>query len=126
MEHEAEGDPNLLSKDLPEIPTPYEPRTITPSLQTLEKAVAARIYFENIYFAILRKPPSREQRRQAMERELALMRISEEAKDEIRERWLQNESDYLRERRNRVDPSSFKKLKTIGHGEFQILYATVN
>ena len=34
---------------------------ITPSLAILEKAVS-RIYFENLYFPLLRHPPSREQR----------------------------------------------------------------
>jgi protein-serine/threonine kinase len=103
------------SKPLPEVP-PRPAPVIVPSLPTLEKAVAARIYFENLYFAILRKPPSREQRRRAMEKELAVMKLSPEAKQEVRERWTQNETDYLRDRRARVDPSAFVKLKTIGHG----------
>jgi hypothetical protein len=118
LEHDIDSIPaqRPASKPLPEVPlTP--PRIIAPSLPTLEKAVAARIYFENLYFAILRKPPSREQRRRALEKDLAVMRISPEAKQEIRDRWLQNETDYLRDRRARVDPSAFVKLKTIGHGK---------
>jgi protein-serine/threonine kinase len=115
LEHEAESDPQLLAKELPEVPV-QKSRLVTPSLATLEKAVAARIYFEGLYFAILRQPPSREQRRKALENELLQMRISDVAKQEIRERWFQNETNYLRDRRARVDPSSFVKLKTIGHG----------
>ena len=110
--------PGPVRKPLPEIPsTPPPPRVIIPSLPTLEKAVAARIYFENLYFAILRKRPSREERRRALETELAVMKIGPEAKQEIRDRWLQNETEYLRDRRAKVDPSAFIKLKTIGHGE---------
>lgn len=122
-EHEADdiqAQQSPRPKPLPEVPRKPEP-TIVPSLPTLEKAVAARIYFENLYFAILRKPPSREQRRRALEKELGAMRLSDEAKQEIRERWLQNETDYLRDRRAKVGPSAFVKLKTIGHGAFGVV-----
>ena len=95
----------------------YHPRMITPSLTTLEKAVAARIYFENLYFPLLRQPNFREQRRLAMERDMAEMSLSSEQKDHLRERWRQNESDYLRERRQKLNASAFVKLKTIGHGK---------
>ncbi|THH31776.1 hypothetical protein EUX98_g2388 [Antrodiella citrinella] len=96
-------------------------KVITPSLATLEKAVAARIYFENIYYALLRSPPSREQRRLAMEKEMMGLQMSEAQKDYLRERWRQNESDYLRERRKKVDVNAFVKLKTIGHGAFGVV-----
>ena len=92
------------------------PRVITPSLATLEKAVAARIYFENLYFPLLRQPSSREQRRQAMEKDMAEMQLRPEQKELLRTRWRQNETEYLRERRQKVDASAFVKLKTIGHG----------
>jgi hypothetical protein len=105
-EHDEEG------KILPDRP----PRQITPSLATLEKAVAARIYFENLYFPLLRHTPSREQRRLAMEKDMSEMRLSEAQKDILRARWRQNETDYLRDRRRKVDVSAFRKLKTIGHG----------
>jgi protein-serine/threonine kinase len=90
---------------------------INPSLTTLEKAVAARIYFENLYFPLLRQPNFREQRRIAMERDMAQMSLNPDQKDHLRERWRQNESDYLRERRQKLDASAFVKLKTIGHGK---------
>jgi protein-serine/threonine kinase len=93
-------------------------RVITPSLATLEKAVSARIYFENLYFPLLRHPPSREQRRLAMERDMLSMDLSDPRKDGLRARWRQNETEYLREQRRKVDVSAFVKLKTIGHGEF--------
>ena len=92
------------------------PRPITPSLATLEKAVSARIYFENLYFPLLRQPPSREQRRIAMENDMVTMRLSEDQKEALRAHWRQNETEYLRERRRKVDATAFIKLKTIGHG----------
>ncbi|KAL5528307.1 hypothetical protein ACEPAF_7443 [Sanghuangporus sanghuang] len=120
-EHEGEDDPDIGEKDIPEIPQQRTPRSINPSLQTLEKAVAAKIYFENLYFPLLRHPPSREQRRLAMEREMEEMRLSEDRKAELRKRWTQNETDYLRDRRRKVDVSAFVKLKTIGHGAFGVV-----
>jgi hypothetical protein len=91
---------------------------ITPSLATLEKAVAARIYFENLYFPLFRHPSSREQRKRAMEKDMAEMQLSHSQKEHLRARWRQNETEYLRERRQKVDASAFVKLKTIGHGQF--------
>ena len=91
-------------------------RTVTPSLATLEKAVAARIYFENLYFPLFRHPSSREQRKESMERDMVQMQLNQEQKEFLRARWRKNESDYLRERRQKVDVSAFVKLKTIGHG----------
>ncbi|KAF8160836.1 kinase-like protein [Crassisporium funariophilum] len=96
-------------------------RTITPSLATLEKAVAARIYFENLYFPLFRHPSSREQRKQSMERDMVEMQLSQGQKELLRARWQQNETDYLRERRQKVDASAFAKLKTIGHGAFGVV-----
>lgn len=102
---------------IPKRETPPAPRKpITPSLATLEKAVAARIYFENLYFPLLRHPPSREQRRMAMEKEMMALQLTEEQKDFIRGKWRRNETEYLRERRRKVDVNAFVKLKTIGHG----------
>ncbi|KAH8107922.1 kinase-like protein [Cristinia sonorae] len=121
-EHANENEFSVMDpdKDLPEVHhAPRKP--ITPSLATLEKAVAARIYFENIYFALLRHPPSREQRRVAMEKEMMSMQMSEAQKEYLRGRWRQNESDYLRERRRKVDVNAFVKLKTIGHGAFGVV-----
>ncbi len=116
-EHEQEYAAAMdADKEYPEIPTPVPMKPITPSLTTLEKAVAAKIYFENLYFPLLRHPPSREQRRIAMEKEMAAMQLSEAQKENIRRRWLQNETDYLRDRRRKVDVNAFVKLKTIGHG----------
>lgn len=103
-------------------PLPAPPRApITPSLTTLEKAVSARIYFENIYYTLLRSPPSRDQRRLALERELARLPWSEQQKALLRQQWRTNETEYLRERRRRVGASSFIKLKTIGHGAFGVV-----
>jgi hypothetical protein len=46
------------------------------------------------------------------------MGLSEPRKEDLRARWRQNETDYLRQQRQKVDVSAFVKLKTIGHGEY--------
>ncbi|KAL1743858.1 kinase-like domain-containing protein [Schizophyllum fasciatum] len=98
------------------------PRVISPSLATLEKAVSCRIYFENLYFPLLRQPPSREQRRLAMERDMTEMGLSPAQKEDLRARWRQNETDYLRDKRRKVDVTAFVKLKTIGHGKPELSF----
>lgn len=119
-EQEHEDDTVVrLEKDLPEEPGSRPKKPIAPSLATLEKAVAARIYFENLYFPLLRHTPAREKRRLAMEQEMMSMQLTEAEKNSLRDRWRQNETDYLRERRHKVDVSAFLKLKTIGHGNVQ-------
>ena len=111
-----ENDDQNLShlEEIPQVMAP--PRIIMPSLATLEKAVAARIYFENLYFPLFRHPSSREQRKECMERDMVQMQFNQAQKELLRARWRKNETDYLRERRQKVDASAFVKLKTIGHG----------
>ena len=118
LEHDQEHDPTLGEREMPQVIAPPPPRPIDPSLATLEKAVSARIYFENLYFPLLRHPPSREQRKLAMEREMAELQLSEHQKENLRTRWRQNETDYLRHQRCKVDATAFAKLKTIGHGSW--------
>jgi protein-serine/threonine kinase len=116
LEHEGDA----LSEDMPIPVVPAARQPITPSLATLEKAVSARIYFENLYFPLLRHAPSREQRRLAMERDMVEMQLNEKQKDNLRARWRRNETEYLRDKRRKVDASAFIKLKTIGHGIFNM------
>ncbi|KAJ6625905.1 kinase-like domain-containing protein [Mycena sp. CBHHK59/15] len=119
LQAHAEDEEHLL--DTPEAVEPPPRNPITPSLATLEKAVSARIYFENLYFPLFRHPPSREQRRLAMERDMMEMQLSQMQKENLRARWRQNETDYLRDRRRRIDVTAFRKLKTIGHGAFGVV-----
>ena len=94
---------------------------LRPSLTTVEKSVAAKIFFENLYYGILKKPRDRDTRKAGLERELASLRIPESSKDAIRAAWATNESEYLRDLRSRVTVNSFARLKTIGHGAFGVV-----
>ncbi|PWN28132.1 kinase-like protein [Jaminaea rosea] len=94
---------------------------LRPSLTTVEKSVAAKIYFENLYYGILKKPAARDTRRAGLEKELAGLRIPESSKEAIRSAWTARETEYLRDVRARVSANSFAKLKTIGHGAFGVV-----
>jgi hypothetical protein len=103
-------------------------RSIVPSLPTLEKAASTAIYFETLYWAMLKPPKSlesahhqnymlaRERRRLALEDEMSRQGLDAAAKERARHRWTEEETWDLRQRRQRVDAKSFTKLKTIGHG----------
>jgi len=92
------------------------------SLATVERSVAAKIYFEQ-YFDRLYKtgPVGRSKRRQQLEMELESMGISETEKQNIRTQWLISESDHIRKLREKIKPEDFEVIKTIGHGAFGIV-----
>ncbi|CAG8462571.1 8573_t:CDS:2 [Racocetra fulgida] len=96
-------------------------QNIVPSLTTIEKSVAAKIYFENYFYGILKKPSGRTKRRLQLESELEKMAISDKDKREIRQEWLALESDYMRILRKKITVNAFQMIKTIGHGAFGVV-----
>lgn len=112
---------NLVGEPMAEPIAQRAGAALRPSLTTVEKSVAAKIYFENLYYGILKKPQARETRRAGLEAELLALRIPESSKDDIRAAWVANETTYLRDVRARVSANSFTRLKTIGHGAFGVV-----
>jgi len=98
-----------------------EDKPIVPSLETIERAAAAKSVLEQHYWSILKRPRDRDTRLAQLERELIRLRLSDGEKRKIRELFAQNESDHLREVRRRVSPGSFKVVKAIGHGAFGVV-----
>jgi protein-serine/threonine kinase len=94
---------------------------IIPSLTTVEKSVAVAIYFEQLYYNILKRPDDRDIRRAQLEKELSNLPLPDEQKRLVRLAWEKSETAHLRERRLRVDVNSFVHLKTIGHGAFGVV-----
>ena len=92
-----------------------------PSLETVERSVATKIFLENHYYGILKRPRDRDQRRKALERELAAASMTDSQQRAIKAAWTVSETEHLRDLRNRVHANSFKKLKTIGHGAFGVV-----
>lgn len=112
---------NLAGEAMADVLVNHAGAAMRPSLTTVEKSVAAKIYFENLYYGILKKPQARETRKAGLEAELALLRIPDSSKEAIRNAWAANETEYLRDIRARVNVNSFSRLKTIGHGAFGVV-----
>ncbi|CAG8437140.1 10451_t:CDS:2 [Scutellospora calospora] len=96
-------------------------QNIVPSLETIEKSVSAKVYFENYFYGILKKPSERLKRRLQLESELENMTISDKDKHVIRQEWLTLESDYMRILRKKITINAFQIIKTIGHGAFGVV-----
>ncbi|GAA6001450.1 serine/threonine-protein kinase [Rhodotorula paludigena] len=100
---------------------PLSLSSFVPSLATIERAVAAKVFLETRYHAILKQRRPRETRKALLEKELARLNLSDKERMRVRDAWVLSESEYLRDTRNRVTASSFVKLKTIGHGAFGVV-----
>lgn len=98
-----------------------ETTRITPTLVTIERAVATKVYFETYYHGVFKKPSPREQRKLLLEEELGRLNISDAERRNVRQAFVASESEHLRSTRTRVHIGSFKKLKTIGHGAFGVV-----
>ncbi|KAH9808025.1 hypothetical protein DFH28DRAFT_936840 [Melampsora americana] len=96
-------------------------RNFIPDLQTVEKAVAAKVFFEQHYYSILKRPRDRDQRKELLETEINRLNLTQAEQNNIRMAWVLSETNYLREIRSRVGMNSFIKLKTIGHGAFGVV-----
>lgn len=92
-----------------------------PSLETVEKSVATKVYLENHYYGILKRPRDRDQRRAALERELASANMTDAHRRKLRAAWILSETEHLRSLRNKVTVNAFTKIKTIGHGAFGVV-----
>jgi serine/threonine protein kinase len=94
-----------------------------PSLETVERSVATKVYLENHYYGILKRPRDRDQRKAALEKELlaAGAEMSDAQRRGIRAAWAASETEHLRDLRARVGANSFLKVKTIGHGAFGVV-----
>ncbi|PLW11074.1 hypothetical protein PCANC_22965 [Puccinia coronata f. sp. avenae] len=95
--------------------------SLPPSLITVEKAVATKVFFEKHYDAILKRPKDRDQRKKLLEHELLRLNMNDDDRQDIMNNWNRSETAYLREIRSRVGIENFKKLKTIGHGAFGVV-----
>lgn len=97
------------------------PKSFLPSLTTIEKAAATKVFFETHYHGILKRPRGRDQRKAMLEKELARLNISDAERRNVRAAWALSETEYLRDIRSKVGVGSFMKIKTIGHGAFGVV-----
>jgi serine/threonine-protein kinase LATS1/2 len=79
---------------------------------------AFKFFMEQHVENVIKFAQDREKRRIAMEKDLAAGKLSESEQAMIRRVLQQNESNYLRLRRAKMDKSMFQVIRTIGHGAF--------
>lgn len=96
------------------------PSDFTPSLTTIERVASTRVYFETYFNNILKKPSRRVDRQVELE-ELLSRCTTEGDRALLQADWTRLESEHLRDLRIKIGPSSFKRLKTIGHGAFGVV-----
>ena len=77
-----------------------------------------KFYMEQRVENLLKAQKEREQRRNQLEQEMQKVRLSEDAQSEMRKILNQKESNYIRLKRSKMDPSMFSKLQVIGVGAF--------
>jgi serine/threonine protein kinase len=98
----------------------FQQEAFTPSLATVEKAVAARTYFEAYFNNLLNRPSGRSARQAELDLMLSTC-TNEQDRTALRAEWNKLETQHLRELRARVSISSFRRIKTIGHGAFGVV-----
>lgn len=77
-----------------------------------------KFYMEQRIENVLKDRKEREQRREQLELEMQRVQLSEDAQSEMRKILSQKESNYIRLKRSKMDPSMFHKIKKIGVGAF--------
>lgn len=96
------------------------PEDFRPSLRTIEKVASTRVYFETYFNNILKKPSRRVNREAELHRILADCENAEQ-RAQVQSEWNRMESEHLRNLRVKIGPSSFQKIKVIGHGAFGVV-----
>lgn len=87
-------------------------------LHVVEKAAMVKFYLEQHFDGIMRTYADRKRRSEELEIEMARMRITEIQKERVRGKLRQQETEYMRLRRVRMDIRMFTRIKTIGIGAF--------
>lgn len=86
--------------------------------QRLTTPQAYKFYMEQRMENLLKAREEREQRRVQLEEEMQKVQLSKEAQSEMRKILNQKETNYIRLKRTKMDPSMFQKLQVIGVGAF--------
>ena len=127
----SQGD---LKNLLPTVSTTEEPVTIQPTIKTVETTTNAKVFFETHFEALLSGAAQpRAVRKQTLEEKLAVSCLTPEQRREERRRWLQEESDHLRQSRalksktlrmlmcGGVSVADFEIIKVLGKGSFGVV-----
>jgi len=97
---------------------PEDDEDLQSSEDTLQKVTAMKIVVEQYYETIFKNFKEREERRQALEKKLNQKKVDETSKVQMRKTLAQRETDFLRQRRQRLSGKAFESIKIIGRGAF--------
>ncbi|KAJ4314999.1 hypothetical protein N0V94_006165 [Neodidymelliopsis sp. IMI 364377] len=110
------------------------PRLVRPSIATVEKAAAAKIFFEAHFNQLLAtKVTPRSMRRRQLERKIFAMAVPNEQRQYKRKRWYVAESNHLRQTRTMksktlarqnvkgVHISNYDIVRVLGKGSFGVV-----
>ncbi|KAJ3043510.1 hypothetical protein HDV00_004899 [Rhizophlyctis rosea] len=112
--HEASKQPTSTTDITPQAP---------PSLMTVERTVATKIFIEN-YFSRLNRgatPTGYNVRRAQLETDLASLSLPDAEKRALRKAFLTKEKERTRLAREKITPDDFDTLKILGHGAFGVV-----
>ncbi|KAI9095817.1 kinase-like domain-containing protein [Phlyctochytrium arcticum] len=102
--------------------TTHSARSSSVSRATVERSVAAKIYFEQYFDRVYKAgPTARAKRRMQVESELATMTLTEAEKRAVRQDWLHRETERMRRMREKIAVGDFETIRTIGHGAFGVV-----
>ncbi|KAJ0121023.1 hypothetical protein J7T55_008183 [Diaporthe amygdali] len=101
QQHALSAVPDTASGSLDTIEEKDAETEITPTVATVEKAAAAKIYLETYFNERLVQPSAREMRLRSLDNEIWQMGVSvpKVEKDRLRHQFYRNETNYLRETR---------------------------
>ena len=77
-----------------------------------------KFYMEQRVENVLKDRKEREHRRFQLEQEMQKVNLSEDAQSQMRKLLSKKESNYIRLKRSKMDPSMFRKVQVIGVGAF--------
>lgn len=115
------------------IPVQDAPIEKEPSVITVENVAAAKVYLETYFQRLLMESSSpRSIRRRKFEQRMADIGLSHEERLQARQRWLQTESDHLRQMRTlncssiarhhvKVSIAGFDVIRILGKGSFGVV-----
>jgi protein-serine/threonine kinase len=101
QQHASPAGPETASGSLDTIEEKDAEAEITPTIATVEKAAAAKIYLETYFNERLAQPDAREARVRQLDSQLWHMgaAVSQAERDRCRRQFFRNETDHLRETR---------------------------
>lgn len=126
--------PLLPGHDADAKPAPVEGSpSISPSIETVESAAAAKVYLETTFNSIFQNLNARRQRQLELEQYILVFQITPEEQMIARRNWVMQENEHLRRYRclksrlgctsneNAISKAGYEPIKVLGMGSFGVV-----